>query len=54
MSSENILQTLPKPINSDINEFLKPLLQTKTGIVNVRAMKLLRKTQVLKFKNKNH
>ena len=39
-----------KPINSDINKFLKPLVQTKTGIVNVRAVKVLRKMQVLKFK----
>ena len=30
LSREDILQNLPKPINSDTIELLKPLLQTKT------------------------
>ena len=40
------MQTLPKPINSDISELLKPLPRIKKEIVNVRAMKSLKKTQI--------
>ena len=47
------MQPLPKSINSDTSELLKPLLQIKQKIVNVRTAESLRKTRLLRFKNEN-
>ena len=49
----NVLQFMQKLKSSDTSELLKLLHQIKWKIVNGRAMKLLRKTQILRFNNEN-
>ena len=49
---QNILEPLPKPINSDISELLKRLLQIKTENSQCRNNEII-KTQILRFKKEN-